>query len=180
MGAALDSNLFTGAVLMDFSKAFDYIPHDLLITNLHAYGFSFETLTFLNSYLKKHKQCVKISKISSDFLKILSGVPRGSILDLIFFNIFLNDLFLCLKKTDLYKFADDNTITSVCDQLADLIKILEDEGELSVGCFRENDIVVNSDKSQAAIILNRKEAQARHKLIINNKEIKTTNSVQNY
>ena len=50
--AALDSNLFTGAVLMDLSKAFDCIPHDLLIAKLHAYGFSFETLTFLNSYLR--------------------------------------------------------------------------------------------------------------------------------
>ena len=50
--AALDSNLFTGAVLMDLPKAFDCIPHDLLIAKLHAYGFSFETLTFLNSYLR--------------------------------------------------------------------------------------------------------------------------------
>ena len=73
------------------------------------------------------------------------------------------------KKTDLHNFADDNTITAVCDQLADLIKILEAEGELSVGWFRENEMVVNSDKFQA-IILNRKEAQAAHKLIIDNKE----------
>ena len=96
--AALDSNLFTGAVLMDLSKAFDCIPHDLLIAKLHAYGFSFETLTFLNSYLRNRKQCVKINNICSDFLKILSGVPQGSILGPILFNIFLNDLFLCLKK----------------------------------------------------------------------------------
>ena len=48
--AVLDSNLFTGAVLMDLSKAFDCIPHDLLTAKLHAYGFSFETLTYLNSY----------------------------------------------------------------------------------------------------------------------------------
>ena len=82
-----------------------------------------------------------------------------------------------LKKTDLHNFADDNTITAVCDQLADLIKILETEGELSVGWFRENEMVVNSDKFQA-IILNRKEAQAAHKLIIDNKEIKTTNSIK--
>ena len=65
----------------------------------------------------------------------------------------------------------------VCDQLADLIKILEAEGELSVGWFRENEMVVNSEKFQA-IILNRKEAQAAHKLIIDNKEIKTTNSIK--
>ena len=49
---ALDTNLLTGAVLMDLSKAFDCIPHDLLIAKLHAYEFSFQTLTFLNSYLK--------------------------------------------------------------------------------------------------------------------------------
>ena len=82
-----------------------------------------------------------------------------------------------LKKTDLHNFGDDNTITVVCDQLADLIKILEAEGELSVGWFRENEMVVNSDKFQA-IILNRKEAQAAHKYIIDNKEIKTTNSIK--
>ena len=83
---------------MDLSKAFDCIPHDLLIAKLHAYGSSFETLTFLNSYLRNLKQCVKINNTCSDFLKILSGVPQGSILGPILFNIFLNDLLLCLKK----------------------------------------------------------------------------------
>ena len=76
-----------------------------------------------------------------------------------------------LKKTDFHNFADDNTITVVCDPLTDLIKILQVEGELSLGWFRKNEMVVNSDKFQA-IILTRKEAQATHKLIIDNKEIK--------
>ena len=66
-----------------------------------------------------------------------------------------------LKKTDLHNFADDNNVAVVSDQLADLIKILEAEGELSVGWFRKNETVVNSDKFQA-IVLNRKEAQATH------------------
>ena len=97
--AALDTNLFTEAVLMDLSKAFDCTPYDLLMAKLYAYGFSFETLTFLNSYLRNRRQCVnKINNICSDFLKILSGVPQGSIRGPILFNIFLNDLFLCLKK----------------------------------------------------------------------------------
>ena len=69
--AALDSNLFTGTVLMDLSKAFDFIPHDLLKAKLHAYGFHFETLIFLNSYLRNRKQCIKINNICSDFLKTL-------------------------------------------------------------------------------------------------------------
>ena len=65
----------------------------------------------------------------------------------------------------------------VCDQLADLIKILEAERKLSVGWFWENEMVLNSDKFQA-IIVNRKDGQAAHKLFIDNKEIKTTNSIK--
>ena len=80
-----------------------------------------------------------------------------------------------LKKTGLHNFADDNTITAVCDQLADLTKILEAEGELLVGWFRKNEMVVNSDNFQA-ITLNRKDTQTIHKLVIDNKEIKITNS----
>ena len=76
---------------MDLSKAFDCILHDLLIAKLHAYGFSFKTQTFPNSYSRNFKQCVKINNICSEFLKILSCVPQGSILGPILFNIFLND-----------------------------------------------------------------------------------------
>ena len=83
---------------MDLSKGFYCIPHDLLIAKLHGYESGFETLTFLNSYLRNRKQSVKINKICSDFLKLLPGVPQGSILGQILFNIFLNDLFSCLKK----------------------------------------------------------------------------------
>ena len=73
----LDSNLFTEAVLMDLSKAFDCIPHDLIIAKLHAYGFNFETLTFLNRYVRNHKKCVKINNLCSDFLKFYQLYHRA-------------------------------------------------------------------------------------------------------
>ena len=82
-----------------------------------------------------------------------------------------------MLKKHLHNFADDNTITAVCDQLADLIKILEAERKLSVGRFWENEMILNSNKFQA-IIVNWKERQAAHKLFIDNKEIKTTNSIK--
>ena len=128
----LDKNLFTGAVLMDLYKAFDCIPHHLLIAKLHAYGLSFDTVTFLNSYLKDRKQNVRINNIFSAFQNILSGVPQGSILGPILFNTFLNYLFLCIKNSDLHNFAHDNTITITCNTLKGLLKIFEQEFESAV------------------------------------------------
>ena len=110
---------------MDLSKAFDCIPHDLFIAKLHVYGLSFDTVTFLNLYLKDRKQNIRINNIFSAFQNILSGVvPQGSILGPILFNIFLNDLFLCIKMSDLHNFADDNTITATCNTLTGLLKTL--------------------------------------------------------
>ena len=65
---------------MDLSKAFDCIPHDLIIAKLAAYGFKRETLRLIYSYLKGRKQCVKINNTYRDYNEIISGVPQGSIL----------------------------------------------------------------------------------------------------
>ena len=129
----LDKNIFTGAVLMDLCKAFDCIPQDLLIVKLHAYGLSFDTVTFLNSYLKDREKNIRINNIFSAFQNILSGVPQGSILGLILFNIFLSDFFLCIKNSDLHNFADNNTITDTCNISTGFLKILERESESTVG-----------------------------------------------
>ena len=68
-------NFFVGAVLMDLSKAFDCIPHDLIIAKLAAYGIGRETLRLIYCYLKSRKQCVKINNTYSGYNEIISGVP---------------------------------------------------------------------------------------------------------
>ena len=78
---------------MNLSKAFDCIPHDLLIAKLYAYGFEKDALVLTYSYLKRRRQCVRINNKYSSFQEVISGVPQGSVLELILFNFYMNGLF---------------------------------------------------------------------------------------
>ena len=148
----LDDGDFVGTILMDLSKAFDFVPHDLLIAKLHAYGFDMNSLIFFYSYLKRRKQCVKINNFFSDFQVMLSGVPQGSNLGPILFNIFINDLFLWIEDSDLYNFADDITLSTFAKNIPDLIKTLENDSEKAIRWFDDNGMMANAKKFQGMIL----------------------------
>ena len=163
---------------MDFSEAFDCIPHDLLIVKLHVYGFSEKTVTFIYSYLKRRKQNKKMDKIFSSFQTLLSRVPQGSILGPILFNICPNDLFTVLKKSQLYNFGDDNTISAVSKSTDDLLIILKNESELAVKWFRETNMIVNPDKFQALVLQKQDKNSRTNSLNVDNRITDTTKSVK--
>ena len=76
----LDMNGTTATVLMDLSRAYDCIPHDLLTAKLDAYGLNKKALRLVFSYLTNRKQRVKINSAYSDWFEILVGVPQGLVL----------------------------------------------------------------------------------------------------
>ena len=110
---------------MVLSKAFDSVPHNLLIAKMHVYGFSIDAVTFFYLYLKRCKQNVRINNTFSVFQILLSEVPESSILGLLLFNIFINDLYLWVSQTDLLNFADDNIISTAENTIEKHISTLE-------------------------------------------------------
>ena len=140
-----DKGGFGGGVLMDLSKAFDTIYDGLLIAKLNAYGFDKNALKLVKSYLSDRWQRVKINTSYSSWSALLLGVPQGSVLGPLLFNLFLNDLFFIIK-TDICNYADDTTPYTVDISLERLMTKLESATNTALEWFHYNGMKLNSSK----------------------------------
>ena len=148
---SLDSQGYAGTVIMDLSKAFDTINYELLIAKLHAYGFDKSALNMINSYLTNRWHRTRINTSYSTWLELISGVPQGSILGPLLFNIYLNDLFFILDETEICNYADDTGL-HVCDKdLGEVIRRLEHDARLAIEWFESNYMKLNSSKCKVLI-----------------------------
>ena len=166
---SLDSGGNFGALLTDLSKAFDCLPHDLLIAKFHAYGIDMPSLKLLHSSLTKRRQRVKINNTCSSWSEILFGVPQGCILGPLLFNIFLCDLFLFVPDISIANYADDNTPHATNKHLDTVLKDLEQGSDTLLKWFIDYLLKANPKKYHLLVSTNEK----RH---LNVGEIEISNS----
>ena len=152
--SALDENKYVGTISTDLSKAFDRMPHGLLVSKLHAYGISSRACSLIISYLCDRKQRVKVLGSVSDWANINRGVPQGSVLGPLLFNIFLNDLFYTNISSSISNYADDNNLCNTNTSLEVLKTDLACDTLESIKWYNENGLDANPDKFQC-VIMNR-------------------------
>ena len=119
----LDNNYLVGVVLVDISRAFDSISHDLLLCKMDHYGIRGEAKRWFQSYLSERKRVMVDNEVST-WSTVRVGVPQGSILGPLLFTLFINDLPTVLRSTKTMLYADDITIYHSCPDPQELQEAL--------------------------------------------------------
>ena len=96
------------ASYFDFSKAFDTVPHDILIKKLELYGIKNRNLDWIINYSNERKQKTNFDNIYSEFASITVGVPQGSVLGPLLFLVYINDFCEVLEKSKRFLYAACN------------------------------------------------------------------------
>ena len=118
-------------IYLDLSKAFDSLKYDILLSKLHYYGLQNNALRLMKSYLHGRSQYVQIENVKSCSHPVLCGIPQGSVLGPLLFNILINDIPKATSKFKVIMYADDTTLVSHLENFGPLNDINTLEQELN-------------------------------------------------
>ena len=165
-------NLDTGGniiriLLIDFSKAFDLVDHNILMRKISQLGIPEFLSSWLYSFLCNRRQRVKIGNTLSEWSQMNAGVPQGTLLGPSTFLLHINDL-----KTECHsiKYVDDTTIWETCDKKGDNSKIQNAANQTYEWC-ESNNMKINIDKTKEILINFSKKQTPIKPITLNNKEI---------
>jgi hypothetical protein len=145
----LDSGVNILGLFIDVSKAFDSLPHYILLDKLYHYGFRGISSTWFGSYLSERYQFTYTANGSSLFRSVKTGIPQGSILGPILFLLYINDLPNISKTSRFILFADDTTCLMPCKHSPDNTLLIDAECEIITEWFIANRLALNVVKCKS-------------------------------
>ena len=140
-------NTYARIVLLDFSKAFHFINHNILIAKLQVFGIPAPILRWMAAFLLDRTQLAKIENNYSYTGHPNGGVPQGTICGPKCFMIYINDL---STPVPLYKYVDDSTLFELCE--INSISLMQESVNIAAEWTNNNDMNINSEKSKEIII----------------------------
>ena len=145
---SLDEENYAISIFLDLSEAFDTVNHSILLSKLDVYGKRDIENQWFRSYLNKRKQKVFVNGVESDFLKVNSGVPQGSILGPVLFLVYINDIVNATNYFSIRLFADDTSLTAAGKDLDLLLQRINAELPAIYKWLCSNRLTLNLSKTK--------------------------------
>ena len=151
---AIDEKSASLPVLLDMSKAFDSLNHNLLLEKLRKLGLKASVTSWFSSYLSSRYQRVRYEDSLSELLPLANGVPQGSILGPVLFSIYINDLISVITHSQPAAYVDDSQLHfkfSVSDSSSAMAAVNQDLRNISKWCAN-NSLLINPEKTKLVVV----------------------------
>lgn len=172
----IDSRVQVDSVYTDYAKAFDKLDHYILINKLIKIGIKGDLLRWLKSYVCNRSQVVKLNGYFSNSALVTSGVPQGSHLAPLLFNIYINDIYKCFQHSSFLEYADDLKIFRPIRNVSDCLALQSDIDNLCHYC-QNNKLSLNISKCKV-IQFTRNKNKFNFKYNINGSELEQVDSIR--
>ena len=172
----MDKKLITCSIFLDLRKAYDIINHTILIKKLEKYGIRGLPLQLLASYLADRQQYTIVNQYKSKSRDVICGIPQGSTLGLLLFNIYINDLPLASNST-IHLFADDTNLTLSHSNVSTLQQNINDKLVNVSNWFKVNKLSINFNKTEFMVVTTQQN-KPELKVSIDNNPIKQSHLIK--